>query len=80
VHRALDVDPHGRFPSARAMAQELASVLAGTLGEGRDAQSLLGRAVSEARKPVDPRPGVMTPTDASLEITVTGPDALLKRG
>jgi serine/threonine-protein kinase len=80
VHRALDVDPHGRFPSARAMAQELASVLAGTLGEGRDAQSLLGRAVVEARKPTDARPGVMTPTEASLEITVTGPDALIKRG
>jgi serine/threonine-protein kinase len=80
VHRALAVDHNDRFSSARMMAQELASVLAGTLGEGRDAQSLLGRAVVEARKPADPRPGVMTPTDASMEITVTGPDALIKRG
>jgi serine/threonine protein kinase len=61
IHRALSVDPHGRFVSARAMAHELASVLAGTLGDGRDAQSLLGRAVVEARKTLVPEAVPGTP-------------------
>jgi serine/threonine-protein kinase len=61
IHRALAVEPHDRFVSARAMAQELASVLAGTLGDGRDAQALLGRAVVEARKTLAPQPVPGTP-------------------
>jgi serine/threonine protein kinase len=53
VHRALSLEPNDRYLSARSMAQELASLLAGTLAGGRDAQTLLGRAVSDAveRKP-----------------------------
>lgn len=49
IHRALDIDPGRRFSSAREMAQELAAVLAGALPPGKDAQSLLGHAVAEAR-------------------------------
>jgi serine/threonine-protein kinase len=53
VHKALGVDPADRFPSARAMASEMAGLLAGALGGGRDAQMLLGRAVLEARAAAD---------------------------
>jgi hypothetical protein len=61
IHRALAVDPADRYVSARAMAHELASVLAGTLGDGRDAQSLLGRAVVDARRTLAPQPVPGTP-------------------
>lgn len=47
VHRALQRNPMDRFPSARAMATELADVLkTGTPG---DAHTLLGHAVQQAR-------------------------------
>ncbi|RMH38703.1 MAG: serine/threonine protein kinase [Deltaproteobacteria bacterium] len=49
VHRALAVAPRERFPSARQMANELASVLA-TVQSPTDAQTLLGRAVDCARQ------------------------------
>jgi serine/threonine-protein kinase len=67
IHRALAVEPAERFPSARAMAHELASVLAGTLSEGRDAQTLLGRAVADARKTLSPQPATITPPPASTD-------------
>jgi eukaryotic-like serine/threonine-protein kinase len=76
IHRALAVEPHDRFVSARAMAQELASVLAGTLGDGRDAQSLLGRAVVEARKTLNPQPVPGTPpVGDTTEIGVSSVEA-----
>ncbi len=50
VHKMLAINPADRPPTARATAQELAMLLAGTLGGGRDAQSSLGRAVIEARR------------------------------
>ncbi len=75
IHRALAVDPHGRFVSARAMAHELASVLAGTLGDGRDAQSLLGRAVVEARKTLAPQPVPGTPANGET-VEISSVDAV----
>jgi eukaryotic-like serine/threonine-protein kinase len=75
IHRALAVEPHDRFVSARAMAQELASVLAGTLGDGRDAQSLLGRAVLEACKTAAPRAVAGTPAvGETVELGVSSVD------
>jgi serine/threonine protein kinase len=80
IHRSLAVEPHDRFHSARAMAHELASVLAGTLGEGRDAQQLLGRAVVEARPPNAPRPSANAPESGSVEIMVSRADAAKPEG
>jgi len=48
VHRALAHNPHERFESARDMAQELANTLA-EVQSPTDAQTLLGRAVDQAR-------------------------------
>jgi eukaryotic-like serine/threonine-protein kinase len=48
VERALALEPQARFPSARAMANELADVLKGTSAP-QDAQTLLGQRVVEAR-------------------------------
>jgi serine/threonine protein kinase len=78
IHRALSVDPHGRFVSARAMAHELASVLAGTLGDGRDAQSLLGRAVVEARKTLAPQAVPGTP-ESGETVEISSVDAVENR-
>jgi hypothetical protein len=62
------------------MAQELASVLAGTMGDGRDAQSLLGRAVLEARQTLTPQavPGT-PPVGATTEISVSNTDVVDRR-
>jgi serine/threonine protein kinase len=82
IHRSLAVEPHDRFVSARAMAHELASVLAGTLGDGRDAQSLLGRAVVEARKTLNPQPVPGTPPvgpTQELEPSVVEAEIIRKR-
>jgi serine/threonine protein kinase len=77
IHRALAVEPHDRFVSARAMAQELASVLAGTLGDGRDAQSLLGRAVVDARKTLNPHAVLGTPpVGETQELGMSSVDAV----
>jgi serine/threonine-protein kinase len=73
VHKVLSLDPAGRFPSARAMAQELAQILAGTLGAGRDAQLLLGRAVADARRESDPAPAS---PGASVEISMSSVDII----
>jgi serine/threonine-protein kinase len=47
VHRALQKNPMDRFPSARAMATELADVL--KTGSPGDAHKQLGQAVQRAR-------------------------------
>ena len=52
VHLALGADPTRRFPSARAFAQALASVLA--TGSPADTQALLATAVREARQNANP--------------------------
>ncbi len=48
IHRALAVRPHDRFESARQMAHELSAIL-GRVQSPTDAQTLLGRAVAQAR-------------------------------
>ena len=48
IHRALSLKPHDRFETAREMAHELATAL-GKVQSPTDAQTLLGRAVAEAR-------------------------------
>jgi eukaryotic-like serine/threonine-protein kinase len=53
VERALAIEPVDRPESARAMANELAATLITTLGSGRDAQILLGRAVADARRALE---------------------------
>jgi serine/threonine protein kinase len=52
VHLALTPDPTRRFPSARAFAQALASVLA--TGSPADTQALLAGAVRDARAKANP--------------------------
>jgi serine/threonine protein kinase len=78
IHRALAVDPGDRYPSARAMAHEMASVLAGTLGDGRDAQSLLGRAVVDARAILTPRPASTTPAPVGSTMELSPEDLVRK--
>lgn len=56
VHRALALDPHDRFSSARAMALALAECLAGH-EVSLDIQTLLGVGVQNAREELGIEPG-----------------------
>jgi serine/threonine-protein kinase len=64
VHRALQKNPMDRFPSARAMATELADVL--KTGGGGDAHKALGQAVQRARE--DAGLGPVHPGSNELEV------------
>jgi serine/threonine-protein kinase len=69
IHRALHPDPAERFPSARAMAQELAEVL--REAKTGDAHSELSAEILRGRQRLGGRhlPGSATPPGLSHEIT-----------
>jgi eukaryotic-like serine/threonine-protein kinase len=73
VHQALAPDPARRFPSAGAMAQALASVLAAAPVPA-DTHPLLGQAVTHVRTHLPPRtPGEKSESEVLLSLTDLDP-------